>query len=418
MKKILILLALLMIMGINSSQALSPKNYYFLKFLGFDIKELMMEKEPKKPSAEVEKDLNNTLYDNGLDAISKLYKEENIMISPLSLIEASNMMMSGAGGETLEELESYLGDNNHLNKTLKEYRGYPQEELKSANSLWVENMIKKDFIELTKKNGAEVYRGVKHKKINKWVDDKTDGMIKEIADKNIDGMPAVLINALSFEALWNNPYEGEYFKDYFIDIWGKKNKVDFMSFMNEDEVYLENEKAKGFIKYYKTDSQYDVSKFPNEGRFKFMAILPNGFKFNEYVKTLDYEEIESLLNSHTKYEEDDLYIQMPKFTSEYSSSLKELFKQNGVTKAFDAKEADFKKMSDEALLIDDIIQKTFIEVDKSGTKAAAVTIIKMDMARAPVEKKLHEIKLNRPFIYLILDHYNNPVFIGIQTNIK
>ena len=96
-------------------------------------------------------------------------------------------------------------------------------------------------------------------------------------------------------------------------------------------------------------------------------------------------------------------LSMPRFKSEFSTSLKEPLKAMGAERAF-SDNAQFDGISDTPLYIDNVIQKTYISVDEKGAEAAAVTAISMALTSMPrpVEKKV--LNLNRPFLYIITDY--------------
>ena len=50
----------------------------------------------------------------------------------------------------------------------------------------------------------------------------------------------------------------------------------------------------------------------------------------------------------------------------------------------------------------DVLHKTFLKVNENGTEAAAVTavIIKYTSAR-PVQEKIYQMKVNRPFLFML-----------------
>ena len=79
--------------------------------------------------------------------------------------------------------------------------------------------------------------------------------------------------------------------------------------------------------------------------------------------------------------------------------------------------ADFSCLSDTPMKIDEVIHKTHIEVDEKGTKAAAATAVVMQKNDAEMLGTEKTVRLDRPFVYLILDMNNElPVFIGtVQT---
>ena len=66
-----------------------------------------------------------------------------------------------------------------------------------------------------------------------------------------------------------------------------------------------------------------------------------------------------------------------------------------------------------SFFISDVIHKTHIEVDESGTRAAAVTAIEIKAGAVPDP---YQVILDRPFVYAIVDTANMlPVFIGTMT---
>ena len=82
---------------------------------------------------------------------------------------------------------------------------------------------------------------------------------------------------------------------------------------------------------------------------------------------------------------------------------------------FDEDRAEFLPMANidgRSLFCSDVVQKTYLELDRHGTKAAAVTWGEFaTKGAAPVVQK--EVYLDRPFVYLIVDAKSGlPLFIG------
>jgi serpin B len=75
-------------------------------------------------------------------------------------------------------------------------------------------------------------------------------------------------------------------------------------------------------------------------------------------------------------------------------------------------DADFSGMTGKKdLYISDIIHKAFIATDESGTEAAAATAVIMRATAMPVTPL--EVKIDRPFIFLIRDIQTGTVlFVG------
>ena len=69
--------------------------------------------------------------------------------------------------------------------------------------------------------------------------------------------------------------------------------------------------------------------------------------------------------------------------------------------------------------IDKIIHKTKIELDETGTEAAAATAVVLCKGEiAIVSEKTYYVYLNRPFVYMIVDDATGlPLFMGTVQSI-
>ena len=98
-------------------------------------------------------------------------------------------------------------------------------------------------------------------------------------------------------------------------------------------------------------------------------------------------------------------------------NLIEMMEERGVTDLFDPDKADLTPMAPidgESLYVSQAFQKTFIEVDEQGTRAAAVSLV------VPGESAMEPenvVNLNRPFVYAIVDDASQlPIFMGVVMN--
>lgn len=82
-----------------------------------------------------------------------------------------------------------------------------------------------------------------------------------------------------------------------------------------------------------------------------------------------------LLKSEPEY--DEVYCKMPKLNFETTAELSDILSNMGLKNIFSNK-ADFSGISDENLKVGSVLQKTKLELDENGTKAAAVTSISME----------------------------------------
>ena len=138
-----------------------------------------------------------------------------------------------------------------------------------------------------------------------------------------------------------------------------------------------------------------------------LFILPGeGVKCDEAAEYVA-KDFETFLHN---MEVRDVFLALPKFTTDFGMSLKNTLANLGIKRAFGGK-AQFGEISDEALYISDVVQKTYINVNEKGTEAAAVTVAVVGLlsARAP---KNEVITFDRPFLYAIVKSDNSEVFFA------
>lgn len=378
----------------------------------------------KARNPEVSDDIRSQ-HQSYTDFAVRLFKEseesgKNTLISPFSVFCALAMMANGAKEDTLEQMESILGMTaEEMNQYIYSYmKKLPQDEkckLSLANSIWLNDgnnfMANNDFLQ---KNadyyGADMYTSLFNEKtcndINSWVKQNTDKMIPEILDEISADAVMYLVNALAFDAEWDENYEKEQVKkEIFTKEDGTEQRSEFMH--SSEGTYLKDKNAVGFMKYY------------SGCKYAFAAMLPNeGTSLFDYVKSLTGESVSAML-SEAQYE--TVFASIPKFETEYNAQMSETLKEMGMIKAFDRNGADFSGIGNSdngKIYISRVLHKTFISVGEMGTKAGAASAVELKCGSA-MEDELKEIYLNRPFAYMIIDCENNiPLFIGTVTDVN
>ena len=347
---------------------------------------------------------------------------KNMLISPLSIINALAMTANGAEGKTLSQMEEVFGLSvSELNEYLYAYtKALPAGEkykLSIANSIWFKDeesfTVEPGFLQANADwYGAGLYKVPFNNStlsdINNWVEENTDGMIKDILDSIPKAAVMYLVNALAFDAEWNNIYydyqvrEGVFTKEY-----GIQQQAELMYSMEHQ--YLVDTNAVGFIKYY-ADKKY-----------AFAALLPDeNISVIDYVDSLTGEKLASMLANPA---DKKVNTAIPKFESENSIELNDILKAMGMTDAFDYTVSDFSGIGsskDGNLYISRVLHKTFIAVDEKGTKAGAATVVEMEAGSAMIEpEEIKTVYLDRPFVYMLIDcEANLPVFIGTVMDIS
>ena len=345
--------------------------------------------------------------------------DKNSLISPLSVLLALSMTANGAEGETLAQMEALLGGGipiEDLNEYLLAYANtLPTDEktkLTIANSIWFrdssftveENFLQKnaDYYDTSAYKAA--FDEKTRQEINTWVEENTDGMIMEIIDRIDPTAVMYLVNAVLFDAEWQNIYYDFQVDDGVFTATDDTEKT--VSMMHSSEsFYLDDGKATGFIKPYKNG-------------YSFVALLPNEeIALDDYVASLTGETFLGTVKNATEV---SVGASIPKFSYEYGIEMSGALKSLGMTLPFDVEHADFSRLghsSEGNIYISRVLHNAYIAVDEKGTKAGAATVV--EPAAGDTGADTYRVILNRPFVYAIIDDATGlPIFIGAVTDIQ
>lgn len=365
-------------------------------------------KEAKKPDYM----FSYSQYNITMSLIKEMADDkENFFVSPASLSMALGIALNGAEGKTKEELEAFLCNgysSERFNEYIKYYGESLGKDIKSFASIWYRNdyrlSVNKDFLQINANYyGADAYKipfdNSGKDIVNNWVKEKTDGNIESIIDEIEKDSMMLLINALTFDASWQNPYNEKAVEDGIF--YANDEKYDVKMMNSTEDMYINYNGATGFIKPYKNAD------------YLFAAILPEeNTSLEDYIKNMDGEKLKNTINSAS---EATVHASLPKFSFNYSFTADKFLKNSGINAAFDEKKADFSSMAKATganLYMGSVLQKTYIDVNENGTKAGAVTKVEM-IAKSSISPSVESVVLNRPFIFLILDgNTKTPIFAG------
>ncbi len=397
-----------------------------------------------EPSGASGKEVDDAFVTAQFDLTAKLMKQisqdsekdQNILISPLSLSLALGMVTNGAAGETRTEMEQLLGGeidtmNAYYYDYVSKLPSSDRAKLEIADSLWIKDdqsqiIVPAKFLQTNKDYyDAGVFRAPFDdgtvKDVNDWVSKKTGGMIPELVQEFEPLDIMLLINALYFEADWQRKYngyqvnEGTFYLNEQLDFTNitalfnasedEKTEVEYMS--STEDLYVQDENAVGFVKPYAG------------GDYSFVGLLPNdGVTVQDYIDKMDGASLKKLMDSK-KEKQGLVFTSLPKFKYSYEASLNDTLKALGMKKAFDKAEADFTGLNEYGeTWIGDVLQKTVIDVNEEGTRAAAVTSVRV-VGGGGIPEDAVCVYLTKPFIYMIVDNRTNlPVFIGTVMHPK
>lgn len=339
--------------------------------------------------------------------------ENNYLISPYSVEIALNMLYSGANGTTKSEIENVINPKLNITKN---------DKIKIANAAFIKNKYKK-YIDKEFSNKLErtfnseiLYDSYEiPDKINSWINDKTDGMIPRLVEEINPEFVLGLANAIAIDATWQNQFEcNNTTKEEFTLNDNTKLDAEMMHQQYTSSVKFYDKKDKGI-------------KIPYKEGMDFIAIMPED-GINDYIKNLSSSALDDILGGFQEAtEKDKVNLSIPRFKYEYDlKTFKEVLKEIGIKDVFSLEKADLTgiisrdKLNEaniENLYVYKAIHKASINFNETGTKASAATYFEISKENVMAESDkntIHEIKFNRPFVYIIRESVSHDIlFFGV-----
>lgn len=359
----------------------------------------------------------------GLMQYAAAQEAENPVLSPLSAYLCLAMLMPGANENTKAEFEKILGaDWDYVSALAADIAAQLEKtggstKLDLANSIWTDDdkaVIEEEWLKTVKAYfGPDIYSADLPsdgalKAINKWVNDKTNGMIPKLHDDNYDkDTIMVLLNALYMKADWAHKFEGQDTYDReFAKADGSTVTVPFMNMFEAYESYIKTDDAEGIMLPY------------DDGRLAFIALKPDDGDARKYAAGFTGAKLKEALAAAKA--DTFVTVNMPKFDTEYSVYLTDALKAMGMTDAFDPDLADLTGAGrgvDGPLYISYVFQKVKVDVNEEGTEAAAVTeIATAERCALPADEPI-VLTFDKPFVYAIVDTETGvPLFAGVMEN--
>lgn len=340
-------------------------------------------------------------------------------VSPFSASTALSLLTAGADGETASELCSVLGCEGMTPEQLNALcarqaivleaadKGVAME---TANSVWAEGFlrIKKKYLRDASKYYDAVVKTMDFNDpatadaINGWCSDKTHGKIAEIVDRLAPGTVMALLNAVYFKGRWQFGEFPETIDDTFRCIDGRETPVTMM---------LRTRKFG-----YAADDCFEMVELPyGNGAFVMDILLPRNDvnrTFSSAVMHLDCKRWNALCHS---LKITRVQLEIPKFRMEQETDLCDCLQAMGIRKAF-TESAGFSGISRTPLCVGTVRQKAFVEVNETGTEAAAVTYIGVKTTAFRPEPDPVVFRADRPFVFVIREKNSGTIlFIGQKT---
>lgn len=344
--------------------------------------------------------------------LGKIFADsENRVYSPISLYAALSMLTEMTDGDTKQQVMDLLGaaDSETLRQSVRDlwlsaYIDDGKSVCRLANGAFLrENAdVKQEAVDaLTDWYYASTYRvpmGTEEadKAIAGWLNQNTGGLLsEETGNIRTDGNDLLrLYNTIYYKSGWQDAFKSSQTKqDTFTAADGAAQTVDFMHRTESGS-------------YRKGEGYTAAPRSLNYGRMVF--VLPD-----EGVTPESLLQQQGLLTELTgDYSAAELVWSVPKFDVKSSTELNGVLQALGVTDAFDMAEADFTPLTDNGAFLRSAMQAARVKIDEEGVEAAAYTeIVCADSAMMEVPPTV-EMDLDRPFLFVIFDNSNVPLFVG------
>ncbi len=342
-----------------------------------------------------------------------LGSDQNRLISPVSIELILSLLAFASKGKTRDELLGFLGVDSD---TFLDDIGALVKMVASDRATSVANAIYADtltspfvlpaFISKLKESGATdlLSPDINAVAINRWVNDKTKGMIPSILSPGEKLANLIVLNAIAFEAKWLEEYDDDDICDgIFYRFDGGMEKARFLNSTEDYLVY--DDSAIGFLKPYQ------------DCGFSFLGLLSQKTTNPvDFLASLPEDALGNLIRGAARV---PVAVTIPEFSFDTTLDIKNLLLGEGVVSVFDENTADISNMlSLPKSYISEIKHKTHVEVDRNGTKAAALTSM-FAFAGCLPELPRFEVKLDRPFVFGIVHNGSGvPLFLGVVNTLK
>lgn len=355
----------------------------------------------------------------------QLYKQvisnekKNVVISPFSISTCLSLAAMGAGGLTAEEMLTVLKYDPAQKLSVAEHYGNVMSNLDGNRSLKIANKmyimenysVKSTFHDIAKKSFYSEAESLNFqdnaaaaKKINTWVEQKTNDKIKDLIspDSLDDYTRLVLVNAIHFKGTWTHQFNPESTRP--MPFWISATESVDVPMMNTKKHFKHGVfDDLGLAALELTYGDSDVSM---------LILLPHErdglAKLEENIQNIDIPDM------LTKMHSQEVEVFLPKFKIEFDLDLKDTLEKLGMGTMF-SDSADFSELleQNEPLKVSKVVHKAFIEVNEEGAEAAAATGMIM-MMRCMI---IHPyFTVDHPFLYFLKQN-EQIMFVGRMNQV-
>lgn len=340
-------------------------------------------------------------YEYGFQVFKNLksHEQQNIVISPISISMTLGVLYNGISDEKKQELfnESVWNAEKQSEINLENKRLMNNlSHIKNGVNISMNNKIyydqslslKEPFIQQSK----EIFKA-----------DMVPVVPSDVPQNNPQGQllhqkEMALVNKTSFLGKWKRKFALSGKKEVFTTQTGKGVKVEMMK-KNTDIRYL-------------STATFDMFEIPYQNeRIVMTIVMPKEIEYTSQVfKQINY-------NHWTAYKNQlkvkrNAQVSIPKFHCQYALNVTKAFSNSDLQSLFEQTSSNFPYISNEDIVLNDIIQKSEIRINEEGTDAHVTTFIAKSFTSLVNDNPVN-IVVNKPFFFTIEDRETNTfLFLG------
>lgn len=319
---------------------------------------------------------------------------DNLLVSPLGLCYALNMLNAGADGATQRQINRVLGRNILADRLCR--------TMLLADAATKDGQVKTQSDKVTTlivDNRVDVGRGID---LLPAFEERMKVCYFAAIEKGNEAQKIILSNTLRFDGVWKEAFDSSQTQvSLFTTAEGKQQKVPLMS---------------GRFKLdYAETNDYQLVKIPYNGGFNLYVLLPKtGEKLESIVSKLNVTTWQQALK---QLQIADVSLWFPRLSTAKKNDMMSVLKNSGVRDAFDMQLANLSKMTLGQAYVSGVKQEVQIDFNEQRTEAEAKTTMEVAVLCATEEPKKKEIqrrfvRCDHPFLYVVTNRFGAICFIG------
>ncbi|GEM_PF-4310215 len=307
----------------------------------------------------------------------------NVVVSPASVEACLGLLIPATGTSSKGALAKTLGTSaggldaygTGLQKRMKAWT--VGGETTVANAGFFAEAPRPSYVAAAAKYGATVERLKGLAQVNGWVEEETKGRIPKLFERLSPATHAVLVNAITFDGDWTTAFPKAATEKA---TFGGSRTVDLMHLVRTRLSYAEGR-------------DFRMVRIPYKGGQTVMSVLlPKEGDPARLLRDAAWRSVEG--TSHT------VDLSLPRFTVRSAPQVEDALKAMGLAPLFARIDLSPALPGGAHDAIDQIVHRTYVKVDETGTQAAAATGIAMPRSM-PSRPDRVVFRVDRPFAFAI-----------------